>query len=354
LSSSAGYAIALTTPASYTISPRALTVTASSATKTYDGSTASSVLPTITSGAMAAGDSATLSQAFDTADVGTGKTLIPAIAISDGNGGNNYAVTTVNDTSGVILPRAIAIAPPPPSAPKSFGVASPAVDISQVGLFDRALPDSETLRSLLSPTIKLIELENGRHAVAEEGIEAKSMDDLRTKPGIEDAIKASRPDEKFVLNTARQRDATVANNAVRPQSVTLHKLDNNLPGFQWTGLVTRSTGSVWKLQIAPDGDQFRVTAEQVTHEPVENPVRPAPSEQIILQISGKGVSEDAVFGLTAMNGVLYIEAINNPADELMEQQDDSRIHFLVGLALSEATQKLRKQEIKSVKLAARQ
>ena len=50
-------------------------------------------MPTITSGSLAAGDTATFSESFDTKNVGIGKTLTPTGSVNDGNGGKNYDVT---------------------------------------------------------------------------------------------------------------------------------------------------------------------------------------------------------------------------------------------------------------------
>ncbi len=66
-------------------------------------------MPTITSGSLASGDTAALSETFDTKNVGTGKTLTAAGSINDGNSGNNYAVTFVADTTGQITPLAITV-----------------------------------------------------------------------------------------------------------------------------------------------------------------------------------------------------------------------------------------------------
>ncbi|MFN8454654.1 MAG: YDG domain-containing protein [Anaerolineae bacterium] len=96
-----------TTTADITV--RAITVTAASDSKTYDGTTGSTGVPTLTAGTLAAGDSATWSQSFDDENVGTGKSLTPAGSVSDGNGGNNYLVTFVNDATGVITARAITV-----------------------------------------------------------------------------------------------------------------------------------------------------------------------------------------------------------------------------------------------------
>jgi hypothetical protein len=88
--------------ADFTITARPITVTAVTDTKSYDGTTASTGTPTITSGSLASGDTVTWTQSFDTKNVGTGKTLTPAGTVSDGNGGLNYNITFVNDTTGII------------------------------------------------------------------------------------------------------------------------------------------------------------------------------------------------------------------------------------------------------------
>ena len=100
----ANYAITFANDTTGVITARAITVTATTDTKTYDGTTSSAAIPTITSGTLAGTDTGAFTQTFDTANVGTGKTLIPAGSVSDGNGGANYAITFVNDTTGVDQP----------------------------------------------------------------------------------------------------------------------------------------------------------------------------------------------------------------------------------------------------------
>ncbi len=84
------------------INKRAITVTATASTKIYDGTTASSGTPTVTSGSIAGGDTGNFTQTFDNPLVGTGKTLTPAGSVSDGNAGNNYQITFVPVTTGTI------------------------------------------------------------------------------------------------------------------------------------------------------------------------------------------------------------------------------------------------------------
>jgi filamentous hemagglutinin family protein len=97
----ANYTVTTKTAAG-TITPAPLTVTATANTKIFDATTSAAALPAITAGALAAGDGATLSESYSDPAVGTGKLLIPAASISDGNGGNNYALTLVALPLGVI------------------------------------------------------------------------------------------------------------------------------------------------------------------------------------------------------------------------------------------------------------
>jgi hypothetical protein len=80
-----------------------ITVTAAPNTKTADGTTSAAAIPTITSGSLATGDTATWWETYTTPNPGTGLTLVPAGTVSDGNSGNNYAITFVDNYNGVIL-----------------------------------------------------------------------------------------------------------------------------------------------------------------------------------------------------------------------------------------------------------
>ena len=105
------YLITFAPAATGLITPRAITITAAADTKGYDGSTASAGVPTITSGTLApvGGDVTVLSQSFDNRNAGTNKVLTPAGQVNDGNGGNNYRITYVPVTTGVINPRAVTV-----------------------------------------------------------------------------------------------------------------------------------------------------------------------------------------------------------------------------------------------------
>ena len=87
---------------SLTVTKAALTITAVGNTKTYDGTTNAAATPTV-SGLKGSDTVTGLAESYATKSVGTGKTLsVSAYTVNDGNGGNNYSVSTVASTAGVI------------------------------------------------------------------------------------------------------------------------------------------------------------------------------------------------------------------------------------------------------------
>jgi len=98
----ANYAVSTVNNATGVINQAALTITASTNTKTYDSTTSAAATPTVSG--LQGGDSVTgLSQVYSNANAGTGKTLsVAGYTVNDGNGGANYAVSTANNTTGVI------------------------------------------------------------------------------------------------------------------------------------------------------------------------------------------------------------------------------------------------------------
>ncbi|MEO7300511.1 MAG: YDG domain-containing protein, partial [Verrucomicrobiota bacterium] len=106
---SASYTLTQPTNLTANITARPLTVTAAANTKTYDGNTSAAAIPTITSGALQTGDTASFTESYADANVGAGKTLTATGVVSDGNSGNNYSYTFVANSSGVINPQATII-----------------------------------------------------------------------------------------------------------------------------------------------------------------------------------------------------------------------------------------------------
>src|SRR5207253_2606393 len=80
--SGANYTVTFASVATGAITARAITVSAVSDTKAYDGTTNSAGIPALTSGSLAGGDTAAFSQSFNSKTVGTGKLLTPAGSVS--------------------------------------------------------------------------------------------------------------------------------------------------------------------------------------------------------------------------------------------------------------------------------
>ncbi len=98
------YMVSTASNATGLITKAPLTITARPNTKSFDGTTSAVSIPTAT--ALVGADSVSgLVEVYTDANVGTGKTLsVSAYSISDGNGGNNYSVTTTPNFAGVINP----------------------------------------------------------------------------------------------------------------------------------------------------------------------------------------------------------------------------------------------------------
>src|SRR5438552_18089821 len=93
-----------------TITPKPVTVAATTDSKTYDGTTSSSATPTISPALIAPDTTTALSQAFQNKNAGSGnKVLVPSITIKDGNSCANYSVTLQNFTTGTITARHIEV-----------------------------------------------------------------------------------------------------------------------------------------------------------------------------------------------------------------------------------------------------
>ena len=95
------------TGANLTITQKPITITAVTNTKTFvDGdTTARSAIPTLTTGTLITGDTATYSESYDNSTVGTGKVLTPSVVIKQGNTDvtKNYNITPITNNTGIIL-----------------------------------------------------------------------------------------------------------------------------------------------------------------------------------------------------------------------------------------------------------
>src|SRR5207249_8271057 len=103
------YSYTFTSSNTGTITAQALTVTAATNSKTYDGTTSAAATPSVTSGTLQGSDIANFSETYNNKNVGTGKTLTPSGTVSDGNSGHNYAVTYTPVTTGSITPKSLVV-----------------------------------------------------------------------------------------------------------------------------------------------------------------------------------------------------------------------------------------------------
>ncbi|HEX4949105.1 MAG TPA: YDG domain-containing protein [Blastocatellia bacterium] len=121
--SGGNYSVTFVSNTAGVISQAPLTITAATNTKGYDGTTSAAATPTA-SGLKGTDMVTGASEAYDTPNVGTGKTLsVTGYTVNDGNGGNNYSVTTVPNTTGIITARPITVAADPKT--KTYGEADP-------------------------------------------------------------------------------------------------------------------------------------------------------------------------------------------------------------------------------------
>jgi len=127
------YAYTFAPNTSGAITTKAITVTAATDGKVYDGSSSSSGVPILSGGTpLAPGDTEpTWMQVFDTKNVGAAKTLTPAGKVVDGNGGLNYAYTFIPVTTGIITAKPLTVTAD--AKTKIYGAVDPAFTASYGG-----------------------------------------------------------------------------------------------------------------------------------------------------------------------------------------------------------------------------
>ncbi|MBA3023125.1 MAG: filamentous hemagglutinin N-terminal domain-containing protein [Gammaproteobacteria bacterium] len=146
-----------------TVTPRSITLTAPSLTRAYNGTTTytatAAQLATFT-GSLVAGDVVNdVDMRYADKNAGTNKVVtFNSVAINDGNGGANYNVTLVGNSSGTITPANLVVTALPTN--KVLGTSDPAtLPYSTVNLFD---PVATVLNgSLVRDTGELI----GKYAI---------------------------------------------------------------------------------------------------------------------------------------------------------------------------------------------
>ncbi|OYV92871.1 MAG: hypothetical protein B7Z60_10075, partial [Ferrovum sp. 37-45-19] len=106
-SAAGNYSLTQPTGLAANITPEAITVTASSNSKTYDGATSAAAVPIVTSGTLYAVNTGTLAESYTTTNTGQSLTLAPTLTgLADAA---DYAISYVNNTSGVITPAQLTV-----------------------------------------------------------------------------------------------------------------------------------------------------------------------------------------------------------------------------------------------------
>jgi hypothetical protein len=105
------------------ISALAIAITAVANNRAYNGNANSTASPSL-SITVPAGDVSNFSQLYADKNVGTGKVLVPSGNVTDGNGGNNYSYTFVNNSAGIISVLPVVLTPDAGQG-KSYGSSDP-------------------------------------------------------------------------------------------------------------------------------------------------------------------------------------------------------------------------------------
>ncbi len=92
------------TQGSLVIAQKPITVTAAASSKTYNGLLDSPATPASPAGSLVYGDTPNFIETYDNPNVGNTHTVTPSGTANDTNGGNNYKVTFVPITTGIIIP----------------------------------------------------------------------------------------------------------------------------------------------------------------------------------------------------------------------------------------------------------
>jgi filamentous hemagglutinin family protein len=147
----ANYSVSYVNSATGVITAAPLTVTAQTDSRVYDGTTNSNVAPVV-AGALYDPVGAAPTQSYDTKNVGTGKTLTASgLVVNDGNGGNNYTITYVTDSTGVIVAASLTITADNKSRP--YGDANPPLTATFTGLVPGDTPADIAGLTITTPAV---------------------------------------------------------------------------------------------------------------------------------------------------------------------------------------------------------
>ncbi|SFQ25110.1 YDG domain-containing protein [Parafilimonas terrae] len=155
------------------INQRPITVTAVTNTKPYDGNTSAAGIPTLTpAGALQPGDVANFIETYVNQNAGTGKTLTPSGTVNDGNGGNNYTYTYVNDNTGVINSLVLTYVATPVS--RVYGDPNPPLSGTVTGFISGENISNATTGTLMFATTADITSPVGTYPITGSGLTANN------------------------------------------------------------------------------------------------------------------------------------------------------------------------------------
>ena len=155
-----------------TINQTNITVTAAANSKTYDGTTGASATPTITSGGVQSGDTASFVETYDTKNMGSGKTLTPSGSVTDGNSGNNYNYSFVTSANGTINAATLTYTANPTNM--AYGSVVPALSGSVSGFVGGDTQANATTGTLTFTTAATSSSGAGSYAINGSGLTANN------------------------------------------------------------------------------------------------------------------------------------------------------------------------------------
>ncbi|MDD5681585.1 MAG: YDG domain-containing protein, partial [Candidatus Omnitrophica bacterium] len=142
------YSYTYTPAATGEITPYAIEFTAVTDSRVYNGGLSSSGVPTITSGSLQGSDTrGSVIQAFANKNVGTSKTLTPEGVITDGNSGNNYSYTYVNNTTGEITAKDMTVTGITANNKVYDGTTTATINTGSAAIVGKVSGDSVTLNT---------------------------------------------------------------------------------------------------------------------------------------------------------------------------------------------------------------
>jgi len=269
--------------ANLTISTRAITVTAAANSRPYDGTTAATATPTITSGTLAAGDAAMFSETYNTKNAGTGKTMTPVV-VSIVNSATvsmaaNYNVTLSTSANGVISTRAITV------------TAS-----ANTKVYDG------TISATATPTITSGTLAAGDVAVFSETYDTKNAGTGKTMTPVVVSIA-----DGAAVNMAANYNVTLSNSA----NGVIIKKNIKVTAQPFTKVYNGNSAS----PIAPvvdalqAGDNITTSPVQVYNTPFIGTGKTLTASGLVINDGNNGGNYDVTY-ITNTNGVITALAVN--------------------------------------------